>query len=345
MMKRTKLAYAIIIFVALALLAITIYIGRGTESSDSEGVNAAPSDSSPIESDSLARPRPHAIPTVESGNLERFESALPDPTLPLVDQLNSLLDEAERGNTIAICRLAISANRCREVYRNARLTIEMQSALESTESPDDSVIIDLIARSVERGDRSAEFCTGVVESQLPDVSRLVESSIHSLTPRQKTILALTQVDGSLRRIKRTSFHSQSGLYVLPQYQADHALQFLLEGFRYRDPLALEGLVLVYAPGRTFAPRGPGLWIPNPREFLFYATIMNEVYGADSLGESGVRLAHYAAQALSDDMATNIVDQAKLESRYWFDRESIPSRPLDQKISEFGLLDSRESPSC
>lgn len=346
MRKQSRL---IVVAITIIALLIIIFILYGSKSTDllGEGTQISGAPSSAEEAGSrIIDVREREINTEAHGrNRQASAVVLPDPTVPLTSQIPILVEEARRGNTVAVCRLAISVNRCRETYRSAKLSAEMQSALEAREGNHDAAVVELIARSVERGDKSAAFCQGINDENLPDVSSLVESALHSFNVRQKVILALTQVDGSLRRIKRPSFQSLSGLYVLPQFQADYALEFLLEGFRNRDPLALEGLVLVYAPGRTFAPHGPGIWLPNPREFLFYATLMHQVFGAESLGESGLRLAYYSTLALSDDEARTQVEMATIESKRWLGTDEKPLRSLDEAIAEFGVYEGKDEPSC
>ena len=329
--------------------AVIVFLFLGSKSADPLGkevqTSGAPSNEEEVGSQVLDVRKREVDPEGHGRNRESSAEVLPDPTVPLANQIPILIEEAQRGNTVAVCRLTISVNRCKETYRSARLTVEMQSALEARVGDNDDAVVELIARSVERGEESAVFCQGVDEDDLPDVSSLIESALHSFNVRQKVILALTQVDGSLRRIRRPSFQSLSGLYVLPQFQSDYALEFLLEGFRSRDPLALEGLVLVYAPGRTFAPHGPAIWLPNPREFLFYATLMHQVFGAESLGESGLRLAYYSTLVLSKDEARMQVDRAIIESKRWLGTGEEPFQSLDEAIAEFEVYDGKAEPSC
>lgn len=46
--------------------------------------------------------------------------------------------------------------------------------------------------------------------------------------------------------------------MLPQFLADHSIQFLLEGYEARDPLALEGLILLHAPAIILASDAPAV---------------------------------------------------------------------------------------
>jgi hypothetical protein len=241
---------------------------------------------------------------------------LPPPTLPLRQQLPDLLARAEAGDPVASCRLLIASNRCREVIRNARFTLKALDGLGRLPRGSETTVVDILAQSIERGNRHAIFCQDLDERELPPMDALVARSVPRLSPRQKTILALTQFDGSLRLLDRSRFYSESGLYVLPQYLADHAVDFLHEGFLAGEPLALEGMVMLHAPSQSLAPNSVGPWLPNPRKFLFYAGLMQALWGADALGPDARLVIAVAEGALGEAERQRIRMQVLNELPRW-----------------------------
>lgn len=202
---------------------------------------------------------------------------LPPEDVPLAQQLASLLERARAGDPVATCRLAIGASRCTAHALVSQFSSRLQR--------------DPLAQSGEisaESRQSAAMCVGFDAASVGEVEQLLVRNQDHFNIRQKVLMALVQPDGSLlaipRDLPRGSIGSATTQYVYSQFQADHAMPFLQEGYQQRDPLALEGMIMVHVPSDVpgFHP-GIRLAMPNPKLFLGYAILMSEVYGAEALG--------------------------------------------------------------
>lgn len=230
---------------------------------------------------------------------------LPDASAPLSQQLPALLIRANAGDPGASCRLIVGINRCVELNRNRAFSERMIRSLELGESEKDELLIRLAARFEEAESQGGAFCSDVDVQELPRIDSLLRNSIQSMSPEQKTVIALMRSDGRLRRLQRTSSFSESSLYVFPQLLADHAYEFLLAGFSARVPLALEGLVVTHAPGGAMMTQGVHVALPNPRLFHRYALLMERLYGSETLGREGGHLLEAVTATLSPrDLSEN-----------------------------------------
>jgi len=239
----------------------------------------------------------------------------------LLMQLNALKKLSESGNGTATCRLVRMSNRCVDYITNANFGKSVYDALASNqETPSDDFLIGFIARQEWRNKASSGFCAGLSLSDLPETSRVLEQQVHQLSLRQKVVLVLTQSDGSLRRIQRSGSWSQSGAYLVPQYMADNTEIFLQQGFRAKDPLALEGLVLLYSPSSAFRPQSPSVWLPNPRKFLFYSIVLAEVAGMEFAGSTVAQLMAQTSLLLGPAEVDRTRREASLEAATW---RSVP----------------------
>jgi hypothetical protein len=215
--------------------------------------------------------------------------ALPPSATPLAQARAVLQPRAAAGDGVAACRLAFARERCEGEARAGDI-------------PPDG------------------FCAGVENDPLPRTEDLLQPAEPWLTPRQKVLLAMIRPDGGVARLARPGARAPEG-YVYPQYLADHAYDFLLEGFRARDPLALEGLAIVHAPG------DPALWnrngpvLPNPKLFLFYTGILQRLNGEHAIGELA-RDSIAATRATLDPRDVAEADaKAATEVRLWLQAQS------------------------
>lgn len=245
-----------------------------------------------------------------------YEAPLPNATEPFAAQLPALLVRSEGGDPVASCRLIVSINRCKEEERSRRVTDSMIRSLAARTTGGNQGLIDIVAREKEARAKSGAFCSGVALEALPDLDGIFERSVGLLTPHQKTIIAMTRSNGTLRRVNGRFSFSESGLYVLPQFLADHTVEFLMAGYEARDPLALEGLVLLHAPGNALAPTGVGLWHPNPRLFMQYSLLMHEIYGPEALGNTALQLMQVTAASLGPDEMRRITLSVQTEASSW-----------------------------
>jgi hypothetical protein len=320
--KRTVLLCATLAVVG-ALFSLEYYRAQVPKS-------GSPSDESAPTVEPPFRPKPATKNTVNETSAPSPKPLLPDLQLPLSSQLEDLIALAEAGDTRATCRLAISATRCKEQLRHQRLGRDFARELESGKSPNEAMLISLAAANEEDMELGKGFCAGVQMRDLPSPGDLVEQRLHSLSPSQKTVLALMQSNGELRRLNATRSFTESALYVLPQYQADYTQEFLNAGYAAREPLALEGLILLHAPGALLAPQSVGLWLPDPKRFLHYVFVMQAVYGESSVGEKVQRLAQAAAYSISASDLQQARSSASRDAQRWLSsmshRSSAPSEP-------------------
>lgn len=337
-----RAASAALIVVALSLAVYWLSRGLGSPvGSEVEQVAQAESD---IEVHDLeAAPERPLRPReeVEQPEWERL-GPMPDASAPLADQLPALLLRAEAGDPTASCRLIIGINRCREESRNRRFSERMRNSLEARAGENDSALVEIVARSEEQRESSGGYCSGASALQVPRIDDIFRNALHSLSARQKTILALTRSDGSIRQLHDSVSFTESGLYVMPQFIADHTVEFLMAGYHARDPLALEGLVMLHSPGNSISPRGVGVWLPNPRLFLQYSMLMQELFGADALGTEAMYLMRATAATMAPDDLERVRRAVILEARQWStaqskylskDGRAIQSKPRDYSDCE------------
>lgn len=262
---------------------------------------------------------------------------LPDASAPLSQQLPALLVRAEAGDPGASCRLIVGINRCVELNRSRAFSERMIRNMELRESEKDELLIRLAAKFEETQSQDGGFCRDVDTKTLPRTDSLLQNSIHSMSPEQKTILALMRSDGHLRRLQRTSSFSESGLYVFPQILADHSHAFLLAGFDARVPLALEGLVITHSPGGGTMTQGVHVALPNPQLFHRYALLMERLFGSASLGREGGFLLEAVTATLSPDVVSKNERWVSSEYRRW----TQINRSIDDR---FGIATTGDAPT-
>lgn len=234
---------------------------------------------------------------------------LPDHSLPLAYQIPALLQRAEQGEPVASCRLIASLIRCREERRRWELdqTKRHGSAGQSSRAE---------SKYLERPEEPGGYCNGVDTDLLPRPEALFHNAMSGFSPRQKTVLAMTRSDGSILRLNGSTPYFEPGLYVFPQFLADHTVEFLMVGYTAKDPLALEGLVILHSPGNTMIRKGIGVRLPNPRLFLQYSMLMHEVFGAESLGQEALFLMKITQSTMTQEQLDNIRRRVSAEAIEW-----------------------------
>jgi hypothetical protein len=301
----------------------------GDQHVDSDNHSDDSSSVSPIEARSPKR-LPDRLPA-----LPRFDS-------PLSEQLPALIERAEAGDPVSSCRLVLATTRCNEMVRQRNLTKRATRALQRGDPNNERLLVDLVASTEEQG--ADGLCDDVEIGKLPPQQATFAGAVLNMTPRQKTVMALMRSDGTIRRLHQGErYFSESGLYVVPQFLAENTRELLLAGYRAFDPLALEGLVLLHAPGTLLAPIGAGVWLPNPKLFLQYALLMSELYGPDALTSEAKMLVSSAASVLSQAELEQIRSIVHSEATRWqrFDVSRPPqsARAADmQARAQFELCD-------
>lgn len=241
---------------------------------------------------------------------------LPDSSLELSEQLPALLQRADSGDPVASCRLIVSINRCREERRNRVFTDAMVRSLGVKSGKNDDLIVGLVASSQESQAKKGSYCAGVETRSLPQPEELYNRAMNRFTPRQKTVLAMMRSDGSIRRVNGRGSYSESGLYIMPQFLADNTLDFLMTGYAAKDPLALEGLVMLHSPGNALTRGGVSVWLPNPKLFLLYSTLLRDLFGPESMGRTGLLLMQVTESTMTPDQLDDIRRRAAAEASQW-----------------------------
>ena len=299
-----------------------------------EAVEAAPIPPGDKEMDSYPQPTPAV-----QRDLDRWTRVLPSAGADLIEQLPLLVEEAKRGNPVASCRLALSRVRCATELGRREFASRMRRGLEQGKMGDEDYWIDNLSTAEEYFSRLDGFCANVDQGMLPSVDEALEHSIFNLSPRQRTVLAMLRSDGQVRRLRSPVGYSEVGTYLISQTLAEKSYDFLLDGFRARDPLALEGLILVHAPGAAIPPQGVELRKPNPELFLRYALLYVGLYGVEAIGEPARRLAASALATLSDSDRQALREQVDIEIDAWrqFSPSSFSLPPLSSRDGVMDLM--------
>lgn len=230
-------------------------------------------------------------------------------------QLDALVQRAEAGDPVSICKLLVSINQCHDQVRRQGFSKLALNALTKNESDIDGLLVASVAADEEHMAQRGGYCAGVDLETLPAASSLFAET-YRLNVAQKTIIALTRPDGSLARLHRRASYSQAPLHVHPQFLADNALHYLAEGYRAAEPLALEGLVMVHTPGVVARPGGTLPWLPNPHLFLKYLGLMHRLQGPAAL-EGEVGLMYQAARdAMPVESLARIEREVEADFQRW-----------------------------
>lgn len=240
---------------------------------------------------------------------------MPDAKLPLALQLSTLVTRAESGDPVAVCRLAVGASRCRDELRKRKFNDSVMRALESKSTELDGLMINNAAMTEERLAQSGDYCADVDIDSLPSINEVLRQH-QVLSPRQKVVVTMTRPDGQLRRLHGGASYSEGAYLIFPQVIADHGYEFLLEGVRAREPLALEALLMIHAPGKAIPSQGMNLALPNPRLFLKYGGLMHELFGEQALEGPASRLLQEAVKTLPAAEIERIGRDVESEASRW-----------------------------
>lgn len=261
-------------------------------------------------------------PTVSSdvgktGARERFPSSLPDPKVPLVEQLPSLLERASRGDPVAACRVAFGVGRCSGYLGRKRFVEQALSNLDRVSADGNATFaIEALARAQALIDDAQRFCAGVDTGGISGTERALEAALPSLSARQKTMLAMMLPDGQLRRLQVRPWSSQSANYVLPQIIADNTVSFLNAGFAARDPLALEGLLLLHSPSALVHAQGIMPRLPDQTRFLAYGLLHRRLFGPDAAGPQVNRVIDDLLVSRPPEVLKQLQVELEAEAQRW-----------------------------
>ena len=266
------------------------------DTSDSSGDSirlptAAPDDDHQGSDQRPARFAQRVPPTVSANSID--DSGLPpmpNADVPLAEAMDDLLARAEAGEPEATCRLLLDVSACTE-HANR---IQQRNSLTERAAGTDSVLmrermIDFLAANDEATAQWDSFCKDSTPIPFAEMERLLFQALPNMSNRQRLLFTMSREDGSLIRLPRTFDggppRTVSG-GILSQYHADNDLDALEQGIAEADPLALEGMLLLYMP-MSFAKKMFDLReaLPDPYRFAGYALMMQQLYGPDSLGDA------------------------------------------------------------
>ena len=255
---------------------------------------------------------------------------------PLLDRVPALRQRAQSGDAKAACQLALELSACRTAAQRDDLSMTMEYVAATSEQAGRDVrVIDAIASAREAADGALADCAGLDTQGESDVVALLQAAAPAGNARQRVIAALTQPDGSLLRLPRGSVHPLPMdpwvSTLASQFYADHALRYLHEGFRARDPLALEGLILLHAPDILVpsASTDVAFRLPDPRRFVALSLLAEQVYGSDMLGSQVRQLLQRALETLPANERRRAEREATRWAQTW--RSTPPLRPPDEGI--------------
>lgn len=247
---------------------------------------------------------------------------LPPPDAPLAAQLDTLLELAESGEPVAVCRLALDSLYCRDYDHNLNFMKQVNTGLgDRTHEITNDLAADLIIGSEDGISRGATFCEGLKGKSIPPMDAFLNRALPRLTTRQKILLVLSRPDGSVAQLLRDPRSRPAGggdtRHVYSQFLADHAMEFLEEGILAADPIALEGMILVHAPTRL-PDRGMDVLVslPNPYKFAGYALLMQQLSGPGSLGPFATEALDLVLSGLPPDKLQALQLRVDAEVKRW-----------------------------
>lgn len=343
--NRSRAVVPAIAALVLLVAAVALYWASDTRMPPAAwmaNVDAAPENPPLTETDKPLAPAKPASSTAAPTPSPAPSPAPPPQPLPPIDsplqaQLPMLVERATARDPAAACRLAFAVNRCVEEVRRRETTRRLTASLEQRGSDNEDMLVGAIASSDVRNELSGGYCEGVDVETLPDAEALLEAAAPGFTPRQKTLLALMRSDGAIRRLQPSQgTFFEPGLYAMPQFQADHGYQFLLDGFAARDPLALEGLVLTHAPGNAIPVQGVHIALPNPRLYVRYASLYRALFGDHALGFAGLEMLRSAAARLTPQALTQIDQGVQIETEQWrsaLATQAVRPAPADREAAK------------
>lgn len=273
-------------------------------------------------------------PTTVSGNSAAVasEQPLPDPQLPLHEQLAGLQAAAERGQAEAVCRLALAEQRCRHGGEQRAMQKKMEAALVAGQtSGSEEMLIDALV-SADAASQDG-FCAGIEEPDtLASWEERLASALGRLSVRQKVLLTLAAGSGSLRRVTPVDGSAAPMLLstrsLLPQWVSDYSLEFLQAGLAAHDPLALEGMILLHMPGgHPLQLAAVSLRLPDRQRFAGYAGVYLALFGESALEPSLHEMLRQVEAEMPPERWQQLQQRVEREAHRWREALARASRSL------------------
>ncbi len=257
---------------------------------------------------------------------------MPAADLSLAAQMEALVARTKAGDPVAACRLLIQGERC-AYYGRLQFFVQgtVDGRFKASNPGAQELMIDNAARWSEEAGRDKALCDGMDMTAVPDVDETMANALHRLSVRQKVMLALVRGDGQVARLGIQGVVGPRGysesMGLIPQFYSDHLVDFLHEGLAARDPLALEGMVLLHAPMPSGSNRnGLRVALPDQYRFALYARTSLELNGAMGIGP-------FLPQILD-----RVLDQMPMEKRQQLESE------VSALVTEFRAAQHQQKPA-
>ena len=263
---------------------------------------------------------------------------------PLIERLDALQSLAESGDRQAACWLALEYSRCRGlavidgVGQAFGEVLEHQPLPGVSRAQEDDLLLG-IADARERYARNAAHCRGISEFVDNPGVPLLQAVVEQGSVRQKVVAALMQPDGSILRLPREAVIpltlDTNTNRLASQFYADHALDYLQQGFRAGDALALEGLILVHAPDVIHVRNNTDVAfrLPDPRLFSALALLAEQLYGGEMLGPQARNLLQRSLESMTEQQRQVLERDVQIEALRWQRARPPPEESASNDYSE------------
>jgi hypothetical protein len=131
-------------------------------------------------------------------------------------------------------------------------------------------------------------------------------------------------DGQLRRLQVRYSSTQAGEYLLPQFIADNTQEFLQAGFAAKEPLALEGLIMLHSPSSIIPVQGVMVRLPEQRRFLAFALLYRRLFGAAALSRPANLVLDSVIKSTDVAQLDRLNAEVEAEAQRWVGRFGVPS---------------------
>jgi hypothetical protein len=311
---------------------------RPTSTTDSAPVSSTDVSAEPAVAE---RPFATAQPRTAAPLADPVASArpLPAPEVPFREQLPQLQQRASIGDPVAACRLALGVNRCAGYLGRKRFVEQAFGSLDRMSAAGNTEFaVEALARAQESVRIAERFCSGVDVAGLPDADPGLNAALASLSPHQKTMLAMMLADGQIRRIQTRPWSSQAADYIVPQFIADNTVRFLHDGFAARQPLAIEGLILLHSPSSMVAAQGVMTRQPDRRKFAAYALLYRRLYGPQAMGPRVNQILDAVLATMPPGDVDVLRSDVEREAQQWVEAAGSSGLTADQVLPPIPDID-------
>ena len=251
--------------------------------------------------------------------------------------LRELADLALKGHPTAACRLYARATQCLSKKARREFAQHLETALTLREPQTTDELMVRAIGQVPSGDYDPANCAGTDVMEVPDADEYLGRSIARMSIRQRVLLVMMRPDGSLVRLPRqpdnTVRTGRSSDYLIPQILADNFQRFLQEGVAASDPIALEGLILLHAPGYLpGASNGLSSAIPDPQKFVRAALLMQVLYGPEALGPAVDAMLDQTLSRMNPALRNRVETEVTARAAIW---NPTPSSVLESQALSKG----------